>query len=86
MKTPEQIKAWLEAQPWYEQFKNNTLNGFVNFDVNVNQSSAETLLGKRGESTIMLAFYWEATDEGAGFWNEVDFQFREWYHNEENPD
>lgn len=25
MKTPEQIKAWLEARPWYEQFKNYTL-------------------------------------------------------------
>ena len=86
MKTPEQIKAWLEAQPWYEQFKNYTLNEFVNFDVNVNKSSAETLMGKRGESTIMFAFSWEATDEGAGFWNEVDFQFREWYHNEENLD
>ena len=25
MKTPEQIKAWLEARPWYEQFKNNVM-------------------------------------------------------------
>ena len=27
MKTPEQIKAWLEAQPWNEQFKKEVMSG-----------------------------------------------------------
>ena len=30
MKNPEQIKAWLEARPWYEQFKNNVMRDWSN--------------------------------------------------------
>ena len=86
MKTPEQIKAWLEARPWYEQFKNNTVNSIANFCVDIERDSKRTLSGERKDSTILLAFSWLRTNEGRSFWQKVDYQFRGWYYNEENPD
>lgn len=86
MKTPEQIKAWLEAQPWYEQFKNYTLREDLNGDVkNLKAHSEETLSGLNGELTIALAFVWNKTDEGYKFWDYIDTRFIEWYYYEKNP-
>lgn len=86
MKTPEQIKAWLEAQPWYEQFKNNTLNSIANFCIDIEEDSKRTLSGERKDSTILNAFSWLRTNEGYLFWIKVDYMFRGWYYNDENPD
>lgn len=88
MKTPEQIKAWLEAQPWYEQFKNYTLDKNVNLIGNeeyLKLDSAMTLSGVKGVSTITGAFIWRLTKEGVGCWADINFIFNIWYH-EENPD
>lgn len=87
MKTPEQIKAWLEAQPWYEQFKNNTLDPDINIvnPTKCEEDSARTLSGYHGDLTIVLSFRWFKTNEGYIFWANIDNQFCKWY-NEENPD
>ena len=80
MKTPEQIKAWLEAQPWYEQFKENVFNsGFSEL------RKQRTLSGKDGIDTIVGAFKWVGTHETLFFWEDVDKKFCKWY-GEENPD
>lgn len=80
MKTPEQIKAWMEAQPWYEQFKLNTVIG--NYTIKYVQ---KVLSGIYGKSTIVLAFGWEDSDEKWKFWNDINNEFCKWY-DEENPD
>lgn len=80
MKTPEQIKAWLEAQPWYEQFEINVIRNWI-----TSLKARKTFSGENGIITIALAFNWQATNEGFEFWNDVDNKFRNWY-NEENPD
>ena len=82
MKTPEQIKAWLEAQPWYELFKSYTLDEDANPHTDVDgfkYDSEKTLSGIRGDSTIVSAFVWRRTNEGYDFWNNVNNQFYEWY-------
>lgn len=81
MKTPEQIKAWLEAQPWYEQFENNVMGNWCN----TTKEKMRTLSGENGIITIALAFSWQISDEGFCFWKDIDEQFRNWY-NEENSD
>ena len=81
MKTPKQIKAWLEAQPWYEQFEINVIG-------NRHKTAKEisrTFSGEDGVITIAFSFSWQLTDEGFEFWKTIDEQFRNWY-NEENPD
>lgn len=81
MKTPEQIKAWLEAQPWYEQFERNVMGGWLK----TTKEISRTFSGENGITTIALAFNWQISDEGFQFWYDIDEQFRNWY-NEENPD
>ncbi len=78
MKTPEQIKAWLEAQPWYEQFKSRVLN-----DSSPSEDKRKILNGELGEITIFWAFLWPNNE--IAIWENANRQFLEWY-NEENPD
>lgn len=80
MKTPEQIKAWLEAQPWYEQFKENVFNSDFS-----KLRKQKTLSGESGLDTITGAFKWLGTPETLFFWEDVDKEFCKWY-GEENPD
>lgn len=81
MKTPEQIKEWLKAQPWYEQFKNNVIGDWSNTSKGIKR----TLSGENGITTIALAFNWQISNEGFCFWDDIDEQFRNWY-DEENSD
>ena len=86
MKTPEQIKAWLEAQPWYEQFKSYTLREDLNYDVkDIKAHSAKVLSGLNDDLTIAFAFVWDGTNEGYRFWDNIDTQFIKWYL-DKNPD
>ena len=48
MKTPEQIKAWLKAQPWNEQFKKEVMSG----DDISDKSKKDILDGKRSINTL----------------------------------
>lgn len=80
MKTPEQIKAWLKAQPWYEQFKENVFNSDFS-----KLRKQKTLSGESGLDTITGAFKWLGTPETLFFWEDVDKEFCKWY-GEENPD
>ena len=80
MKTPEQIKEWLEGQPWYEQYKTNLFR-----QNDSSKESLEFLLGNAGLTTISKAFCWGTTEEGFDFWNEVDEKFTDWFDREENP-
>ena len=74
MKTPEQIRAWLESREWFPQFRKNT----IEYDY----LTEEVLSGDRGEDTIADAFCWVYTPEGQGFWQDRDEEFQEWYFSE----
>lgn len=77
MKTPEQIKEWLEEQEWYPQFRLNT-----HCDNSV-RSAEKVFNGNCLKGTILLSFDWRKTEEGFDFWNVIDKQFQEWYNKEE---
>lgn len=79
MKTQEQIKEWLEIQPWYEQYKTNL---FRQSDSSL--ESRECLSGQAGLLTISKAFCWGTTEEGFDFWNEVDEKFTYWFEDMED--
>lgn len=76
MKTPEQIRAWLESREWWPQFRRNT----VEFDYR----TAEVLSGDRGEDTILDAFCWVYAPEGLSFWTEKNWEFQKWYKANDN--
>ena len=78
MKTQEQIKEWLERQPWYEQYKTNLLQ-----ESDSSLELRECLLGQAGLLTISKAFCWGTTEEGFDFWNDVDSKFTKWLESEE---
>lgn len=76
MKTPEQIRAWLESREWWPQFVKNT----VDYDY----LTEEVLGGDRGEDTIIDAFGWFTAPEGPFFWQDRNREFKEWYFGENN--
>ena len=80
MKTPEQIKAWLEAQPWNEQFKKEVMSG----DDISDKSKKDILDGKRSIITLREGVVMFSADGG---WLERNDYFMSWFsNNEENPD
>lgn len=76
MKTPEQIREWLEAQEWNDSFKLNT-------HCDNSRNAEKVFSGHYGKGTILLSFDWRSTKEGFLFWNEVHGKFLEWYDEEE---
>ena len=60
MKTPEQIKAWLEAQPWNEQFKKEVMSG----DDISDKSKKDILDGKRSINTLREGVVMFSADGG----------------------
>lgn len=72
MKTPEQIKEWLEKQEWYPQFVENMIN--------LRETPYDLILaGEEGFNTIISSFMWCLTSEGTDFWTKVDEKFRDWF-------
>lgn len=76
MKTPEQIRAWLESREWFPQFRKNT----VEYDYR----TAEVLSGDRGEDTVLDAVCWVYAPEGLSFWMEKNWEFQKWYKVNDN--
>lgn len=74
MKTPAQIRAWLESREWFPQFRKNT----VEYD----HHATEVLSGDRGEYTVFDAFRWVYAPEGQRFWQDRNEEFWEWYFSE----
>ena len=80
MKTPEQIKAWLEAHPWYEQVKEEVMSG----DDISDKSKKDILDGKRSINTLREGVVMFSADRGLLERNDY---FMSWFsNNEENPD
>ena len=80
MKTPEQIKAWLEAQPWYEQFKEGVMSG----DDISDKSKKDILDGKRSIYTLTEGIPKLADMD---IWIDRNIEFTDWFlDNEENSD
>lgn len=75
MKTPEEIRAYLESQEWFEDFKENCINwkGEEHF-LNILNGDSKSL-------TIFTAFCWrDCLKRNEEFWEELDKSFREWYN------
>ncbi|MBO8472528.1 MAG: hypothetical protein IAB81_02730 [Bacteroidetes bacterium] len=79
MKTPEQIKEWLQKQEWYPQFVRNVKNDSLNSEEDVQ----DYISGKMQEYTFAYSFSWYESPEGFDFWHEKEKQFFEWYDKEE---
>lgn len=77
MKTPEQIKEWLESQQWYPQFVENLKKQRESVPYE------HILCGILKERTIGSAFKWRFTVEGFYFWKYIEDQFLEWYNKED---
>lgn len=77
MKTPEQIKEWLQKQEWYPQFRLNTY-----YDNSV-RTAEKVLSGDCLKGTMVLSFVWEKTKQGWDFWNKVNDEFEKWYNKED---
>lgn len=94
MKTKEQIKAWLESQPWYEKFRAHTIQWADDshlietsemeefYGLGVKPDHVErTLTGRYGSLTILKAFEnWRDTPEGLNYWLNVQKKFNEWFN------
>lgn len=76
MKTPEQIREWLQKQEWYESFRRQA-------EEYLSSELYKTLNGYDGTYTISYAFYWQHSKEGDKYWREINRQFQEWYNKEE---
>jgi hypothetical protein len=75
MKNEQEVKQWLEEQPWYGQFKAHVESReyFILYRNKI--LNGEFLL-----DTIMSAFFWEETSEGFDVWNKRNSEFWEWYY------
>ena len=79
MRTKEEIKKWLERQPW---FKDYVMNIYIQ-RLEADPSAMERFLsGSAEKDTIQSAFVWSITTEGYNFWICVDREFRNWYKGE----
>lgn len=76
MKTPEQIRRWLESHKWYGSFMRQTIESVMP------TNAGRVLLGELGRHTITAGFIFRNSDEGYEFWHKVDNQFKEWYEKE----
>lgn len=79
MKTPEQIKEWLEDKPWYRQYEEHVLCNPHN-----TKDKLEFLSGMKGDMTFLFAFSWKESDEEFDFWHDINNQFQKWLHDDEN--
>lgn len=80
MKTPEQIKAWLEAQPWYGQLKERVMS---ENDIS-DKAKRDILDGKRSIYTLVEGVPGLADME---IWLDRNVEFTDWFiNNEENSD
>lgn len=80
MKTPEQIREWLQKQEWYPKFVENLENDFLNGLHDYERE--EILQGKWGIFTIYDAFEYSFTPEGTEYWANNDIEFIKWYFEE----
>lgn len=80
MKTPEQIKEWLEDKPWYSKYKAHVLEKLCYS----HKTKDEILSRMKGKMTFLFAFSWKESDEGFDFWHDINNQFQKWLHDDEN--
>ncbi|MCF0120467.1 MAG: hypothetical protein HUJ65_02415 [Oscillospiraceae bacterium] len=76
MKTKKQIKAYLELQPWFDDFKANV----EKYAESTTRDPQEILNGEMGEYTISAPFPWSITKQGADYWRNVDNAFCDWFY------
>lgn len=77
MKTKEQIVEWLKVQGLYETFAKNILPKTV-------EEVVEKYCSRMPDIGIFnFALNWASTYEGFSFWDNADFEFRQWFNSDE---
>ena len=72
MKTKEQILAWLDKQPWKDEFyKDIFLYGNPKKVYNVN--------------FLISAFHWGKTEQGETIWSKRNKEYQKWYNSTDKP-
>ena len=71
-RTSDDVKSWLEAQEWYDDFFQNLCNSFDGEYVE------RIVAGKLGRETI-FKLPWSQTPEGYDVWQERNRLFNDWY-------
>lgn len=78
MKTPAEIKEYLEAHEWYNDFVKNTLNHNTSEEIIGN-----VFTGSYGKETISSAFLWDKGERGFDFWKNVHKRFSYWFDSDD---
>lgn len=73
MKTKEQIKEWLESQPYYGTLKANLINSIIPID-----ARHELLNGMIGEKTVQYATMFLSPKKYD--WDKLKQDFSNWYN------
>ena len=72
MKTPEEIEQWLIWNGAWQAFMRNADAFGIGYLHAIS----------KGEDAILEAFHWEQTPEGAGYWEDTHYRYKEWYNSE----
>lgn len=75
MRTPGEIEKWLKKQKWFDKFYDHCRKQHF-YDLKFVEG---IMSGNHGVETIMDAFKWCITDEGADYWYDVQKTFWKWY-------
>lgn len=77
MKTPKQIRHWMQQQEWFESFKEQTIEYYKK--QSLPEVAEKILNGESGSKTISGAFPWICSREGHSYWESKDQKFMTWY-------
>lgn len=67
MRTPGEIEKWLKKQKWFDKFYDHCRKQHF-YDLKFVEG---IMSGNHGVETIMDAFQWSITDEGADYWYDM---------------
>lgn len=76
MKTPAEIKEYLQVHEWYNDFVDSSMKHY-----NSKNETEKVIRGLYGSETISRAFLWDESVKGFKFWHKVHKEFRSWYNN-----
>lgn len=76
MKTKKQIREWLEAQPWYEQWLENWKE---QYPTTRDQTIFWKSLDGWEKNLILISFQWYARKPSFDFWNDVNKKYIKWF-------
>lgn len=81
MRTAEEIRRWIERQPWFTSFWLQTKACRPNEIYCSSYEDLKRILsGQNGAHTLLGAFDWLTSIEGLEFWKKENNRFKNWYY------